>query len=183
MAQGPEQNSAVTVNEQEQAIKPWKRRISCQPDKRPGTGTEENQFPDRGLQKKSRGQAINNYKMFTEGLLCELTLDWFESISNRDYEAAWDLLASDHMIFGKQYNREDFFRYLESVHSIGLVRKAGEEDDGAGKEGYKKHWTADGFSFEILKGYGDEYEVMKSFRWKLSWTGSMPGRLQIGCRG
>ncbi len=121
--------------------------------------------------------------MFTEGLLCELTLDWFESISNRDYEAAWDLLASDHMIFGKQYNREDFFRYLESVHSIGLVRKAGEEDDGAGKEGYKKHWTADGFSFEILKGYGDEYEVMTELQVEVVLDGKHAGEVTDWMQG
>ncbi len=176
-----------TVNEQEQAIKALEKeknqlstRISGleQELKRINSLTE-----DYRKEIAEKGQAINNYKMFTEGLLCELTLDWFESISNRDYEAAWDLLASDHMIFGKQYNREDFFRYLESVHSIGLVRKAGEEDDGAGKEGYKKHWTADGFSFEILKGYGDEYEVMTELQVEVVLDGKHAGEVTDWMQG
>ena len=79
--------------------------------------------------------------MFTEGLLCQLILDWFDNISSHDHNAAWELMASDHLIFDKQYNREDFSRYLEAVHNVSLARKTDKEGDEASQETGGEPWA------------------------------------------
>ncbi|HOQ75234.1 MAG TPA: hypothetical protein PK369_01525 [Thermoclostridium sp.] len=161
---GQNRTLQATVNEQEQTITALEKE-KTQLQNRMDNLQEElkkanSQVENYRKEISDKGQAINNYKMLTEGLLCQLTLDWFESISSRDYDAVWELLAPDHTIFGRQYNQEDFFRDLEAVHSVSLVPITDEEDDGAGRETDAKPWEAAGYQFEILRGFGNEYEVM-----------------------
>lgn len=102
-----------------------------------------------------KDQVIGNYKLLMEDMLCRLTLDWFECIGKRNYEAAWELMDANCLVFGNRYSREDFFRYLEAIHSITLARAAEGEDE---TDGRKSDGT--GYAFRILEKYGSDYEVI-----------------------
>ena len=113
---GQNRTLQATVNEQEQTIKALEKEKD-QLQTRIKNLQEELQLINSQIENyrkeiSEKGQAINSYKMFTEGLLCQLILDWFDNISSHDHNAAWELMASDHLIFDKQYNREDFSWYL-----------------------------------------------------------------------
>ncbi|SHI55258.1 hypothetical protein [Thermoclostridium caenicola] len=146
-----------TVNEQEQTIKALEKekddllnRIS---NLEQALRLANSQAEGYRNQIAGKDQVIGNYKRLMQDELCGLAMDWFESISKRDYEAAWALMDANFMAFGSRYTRDDFFRYLGAIHSIALVRaadageKAGGQNDG-------------GYAFEILKEYGADYEVI-----------------------
>lgn len=93
-----------------------------------------------------KSQAIENYKLLTKDLLLELTAEWFESISRRDYDGAWEFMMPDPMIFGSRCSKEDLKAIFSPVHSIRFAGNVGERE-------------AAGLPFEILKNYGNVYEV------------------------
>jgi len=103
----------------------------------------------------NKNNVIGNYKLHMEDMLCRLTLDWFESISKRNYEAAWELMDANCLVFGNRYSREDFFRYLEAIHSIALAHSAEGERDTDGRTNDET-----GYAFKILEKYGSDYEIV-----------------------
>mgnify|MGYP000951469952 CR=1 FL=1 len=176
---GQNRTLQATVNEQEQAIKALEAEKN-QLQSRINSLEEElrrinTQVESYRKDISNKGQAINSYKMLTESMLCQLTLEWFESISNRDYDAAWELMAPGHTVFGRQYSQEEFARFMEAVHKISLAEKTDEEDDGSGTENDGKQDTADGFHFEILRGFGNEYEVMAELQAEVTLDGEADG--------
>ncbi|NLW01965.1 MAG: hypothetical protein GX027_01710 [Clostridiaceae bacterium] len=178
---GQNRTLQATVNEQEQTIKALEKEKD-QLQTRIKNLQEELQLINSQIENyrkeiSEKGQAINSYKMFTEGLLCQLILDWFDNISSHDHNAAWELMASDHLIFDKQYNREDFSRYLEAVHNVSLARKTDKEGDEASQETGGEPWAATGYYFEILRGYGNEYEVMAELQAEVTLVEEAAGEI------
>lgn len=155
---GQNRTLQTTVNELEQTIKNLEKDKNDWMTKAGGLERELSRVNStvEGYKKEitRKDQVIDNYKMFTEDLLCELTLDWFSHINNRDYDAAWDLMAPNFRMFNNQYNREEFQQYLEAIHSITLAEKEGKAGQETGRD------TPAGLSFEIRRNYGGEYEVM-----------------------
>jgi hypothetical protein len=147
---GQNRTLQTTVEEQEQTIKNMKQENS-KLSARISNLEQELELLNSKVESyrkeiDRKNEAIANYKLFTENQLLNLTAGWFDFINRRDYENAWKCLAQDHLVFGKKYSIEDFSKQMGAIHSISIRKK---ED----KEGVS------GFAFEILKNYGNDYEV------------------------
>ena len=94
-----------------------------------------------------KSEAIDEYKLHTDAILKALTQQWFDAISNQSYEDSYLLLDPQYLIFGGHFDEEAYLDYIAAVASIGFI----EQDEEQQKSDP---------NFEILKGRGDDYEII-----------------------
>lgn len=179
----------TTINEQEQAINTLEKDNENYKTQAAEQQQTINQFTatQNSLdgQLNMKNQAIDDYKLLMADSLKLIMQQWFDNLTNRNYEAAFQALDSGYTLFGGHYGQDEFNSSVAALKSISFdqqnkdgaaVSSSGKDSkgDSSGKSSGNPDsaGTSTGDStvsanetpalpvFEILPGRGGDYEII-----------------------